>query len=595
MSGFVGILNPDGAPLDSSLLRRITDSMAYCGPDRQEIWLDGDVGLGHALLAPSPDAAGDDRQPVSLDGRVWIAADARIDARDELVRRLGISPAATDAELILHSYAAWAERCVDHLIGDFAFALWDGPERRLLCARDQFGVVPLYYARAGGGIVVGNVLRSLRLHPAVSDALDDRAIGDTLLFGAIMDPTATAFADLRALPPAHVLTYEGGTVGLRRYWEPPEPEPRPGRPEEHVERFSAVFDAAVGDRLRSTRAGAHLTGGMDSTSLATTAHRVLSSRAEEFDLRAYTVVFDELIEEEEGRYAEQVAARLGIRLEQVAGDESVLIAGQSALEQIARSVASFTRTLLAGTGGDPLFATSPARPSAWRALRSGRLPRLGVRTALRRRLRGGGPEIPPLPDWIDPSFARRADLPDRWRGLLSEWDRAEDRLAILHPLWPAIFAWSHPGAHGLPIRVVFPFFDLRLLGCVWETPAPLRRDKRLLREAMRGRLPETVVQRPKALLYVPTGRVHDDDPFYLLAQRPESRRLGLDLLSGGAISDYVDVERARELIESPVPRRTLPRFENCFLLANWLRSELGPSALPTPTKEKSDAGDPAAA
>ena len=103
--------------------------MAFRGPDAQEIWVNSDVGLGHAMLQTTFEMT-EERQPRSLDD-VWITADARIDARDELIRKLeangsrGFRHAATDADLILHAYRVWGTRCVDHLLGDFAFAIWD--------------------------------------------------------------------------------------------------------------------------------------------------------------------------------------------------------------------------------------------------------------------------------------------------------------------------------------------------------------------------------------------------------------------------------------------------------------------------------------
>ena len=116
MSGIVGILNLDGAPLDRLLLQRMTEFMAFRGPDGQEIWVDGHVGLGHTMLRTTYESA-QEQQPCSLDGQVWITADARIDARSDLIQKLeGKSPkqqglkTATDPELILHAYHAWGKR-----------------------------------------------------------------------------------------------------------------------------------------------------------------------------------------------------------------------------------------------------------------------------------------------------------------------------------------------------------------------------------------------------------------------------------------------------------------------------------------------------
>jgi asparagine synthase (glutamine-hydrolysing) len=604
LSGFVGILSAAGAPVDETLLRQLTEAMSYCGPDHQHLWLDGEVGLGHALLAAQPDPPPEERQPCSLDARTWIAADARVDARPELIARLrgegwDVAADVPDAHLILHAYHAWGERCLERLVGDFAFAIWDGAARRLFCARDHFGVIPFYYADRPQGLVFGNVLRALRLHPGVSDALNDRAIGDFLLFGENLDTAATTFADIRALPPAHALTADREGVRVRRHWSPPE-APREVRlepPEEHVERFRVGFDQTVADRLRSARVAAHLSGGMDSTSVAVTAHQVLSSRGADFELLAYSMVFDRLVAEEEGRYADLTAAKTGLDLERLVVDEywtrplhedgtwvfpePGVLPHRSAWYEVSRRASAFSRELLTGFGGDPLFGIRLEGRDrirfAWQELRAGGLPRFGMRTALRARLHGRRADPSP-PDWIEPAFARRMDLGARLREVRDTWDGAAGHRLVVHPHWPSVFAAWHPGATGLPIRTLFPFFDLRLAQQVWATPqVPWRPDKRLLREAMRGRLPDEVLMRPKTPLYAPTRRSATRDPRYRIALVPEVRQARLDLLSVPAIEEYVQVERARVLIESPPQGWTFPMPENCSTLAYWLKYGLNPS------------------
>src|SRR5262249_55055141 len=140
-----------------------------------------------------------ERQPLTLDGKLWLIADARIDGRAELIAELeaklrrkvrfresgnGTGPERlpNDAELILLAYEAWGEDCGAHLIGDFVFAIWDSGERRLFCGRDHFGVKLFYYALVGKTFVFSNTLECLRLHPLVSDNLNEVAIGDYLLF-----------------------------------------------------------------------------------------------------------------------------------------------------------------------------------------------------------------------------------------------------------------------------------------------------------------------------------------------------------------------------------------------------------------------------
>ena len=120
MSGIVGIVNLDGAPIDRDLLWHMTDYMGFRGPDAQEVWIDRNVGLGHTMLRTTWEAE-TEKQPWTVDGQVWIVADARIDAREELIQKLKRSrtPTPTDAELILLAYESLFARDINLLLGIF--------------------------------------------------------------------------------------------------------------------------------------------------------------------------------------------------------------------------------------------------------------------------------------------------------------------------------------------------------------------------------------------------------------------------------------------------------------------------------------------
>ena len=296
--------------------------MAFRGPDAQRIWTNGRVGFGHALLSTTFESE-HELQPCSLDGRVTITADARVDGRAELIRKLRandreLSDNAPDVELILHAYHVWGDECVQHLIGDFAFAIWDGHQHRLFCARDQFGGVPFYYAQAAHHLVLGNTLSCIGLHPSVSDSLNEKAIGDVLLFGMNHDVSTTTFRDIQCLPPAHTLTFANGHFHCQRYWAMPTDMQVQYRPaDDIVAGFRELFEQAVADRLRNDRFAVIMSGGMDSTSVAVTARRLLAAQGTPFDLRAYTITWDHLMPDEERLYAGLVAEAAGIPIHYV--------------------------------------------------------------------------------------------------------------------------------------------------------------------------------------------------------------------------------------------------------------------------------------
>jgi asparagine synthase (glutamine-hydrolysing) len=557
MSGIIGIINLDGSPVDRLLLGRMTDYMAFRGPDAQETWSQGPVGLGHTLLRTVDDTRADS-QPLTLDGRVWIVADARVDGRIELrskLRNHGCHDLeeATDAELILQSYLVWGEECVQHLIGDFAFAIWDEPRQRLFGARDQFGVKPFFYARVGNCLVFSNTLNCLRMHPEVSDKLNDLAIADFLLFDFNQDPATTTFADIQRVPPAHCLTWASGELRLRRYWDLPQEGPlRYARPQDYVDHFKDLLTQAVADRLRTRSVGVFMTGGLDSSSVAATAKNILQANPDPYDLRAYTGVYDHLIPDNERYFSGLVATHLAIPIHYHVEDDYEIYAKASQPEtqgpepyhypQVASGidllwkVMEHSRVILTGHGGDPICIPSQSyflgllkRLDLGQLIREvgqcvwkyRRLPRIGFRSSLRRLFR----ETPsPYPPWLNQAFATRLNLPKRWAHLNQTIKvvhpvREEACRIFLDPLWAHLFEqeWD-AGATGLPVEFRHPLFDTRIVSYALSLPPiPWCSDKMLLREAGRGLLPEAVRCRPKTPLATCPNRE--------LAGQPEAKWL----------------------------------------------------------------------
>ena len=249
----MGIYDRSGAPVDRTLLQALAHFLSYRGPDGRETWSSGPMGLGHTMLRTTRESQ-IERQPASLDGRFWITADARIDCREELEKLRSTQKnygtpglTATDSELILRSYAAWGEECVQHLRGDFAFAIWDAQKKLLFCARDHFGVKPFYYAELGELFLFSNTLDCLRQHPEVSEELNDAAIGDFLLFGLNCDVATTTFRDIRRLPAAHSMTISSEGLRIQRYWSAPtEGRIRYQRMEDYVEHFQNLAASGCG-------------------------------------------------------------------------------------------------------------------------------------------------------------------------------------------------------------------------------------------------------------------------------------------------------------------------------------------------------------
>lgn len=559
MSGIVGIYHRESAPIDRVLLQSLVNFLSYRGPDSRECWIDGSVGLGHAMLRTTHESL-DERQPASLEGRLWITADARLDARPELLKELEhrgheTQPGTADSELILHAYAAWGTACVDHLQGDFSFGIWDARNKQLFCARDHFGIKPFYYSHVGGAFLFSNTLNCVRLYPEVSGELNDAAIGDFLLFGLNYDNSTTSFRDIQRLAPAHCLTLSANGLRIKQYWKPPtEGRIRYSKPEEYVENFQFLLQAAVGDRLRTDRVGILLSGGLDSSSVAAVAKGVSARNNRNTEIFSYTHVYESLIPHNDGEYALEVAKFLSISSKFIPLDHTQIFEhwddpqltwpepnSNPLVDGIFDSYRIFSddcRVVLSGEGGDDVmrFQMWPyvkdlrrnrewrrlgtevanyiwARPFPWRGIRA-RFLRLARRD----------PYQPVFPNWLAPELTSRLNLGARWK---EGWELPKTWMthpinpggyaSLALPQWTLMFEQENAGVTHYPVETRYPLLDLRIVNYLLALPTfPWFFQKTLLRVAMEGRLPERVRLRPKTPLQA--------DPLSAQLQRTKAER-----------------------------------------------------------------------
>lgn len=600
MSGIVGIVNSDGTAVDRELLWRLTESMTFRGPDAQEIMSDGHAGFGHTSLRTTDEAA-NEKQPLTLDGKIWLTADARLDGRSELISKLRkhFETPPTDAELILHAYEAWKDDCVKHLIGDFAFAIWDSTRDRLFCARDHFGVKPFYYTRTGHSFIFSNTLNTLRLHPAVSDELHEPTIADYLVFGLNQDLSSTTFRDIRRLPGGHTLSICKDSISVRRYWQLTTSNRNSS--DNCVERFQQLLLTATDDRLRTNRVGISMSGGLDSTGLTAIAQDLLRDYPAS-SIHACTNVYDNLFRDEERHYSTVAADYLGIPITHLPADhyslydndvandlkqpEPFLLSALAAqFNGLLRQLAGHSRVALTGYDGDAFMTERPSSyfhdcatklkiaelvsSMAWYVRTHRSLPPVGFRTALKRAFRKEKTERI-YPEWVDDAFAARVDLRERYRQ--SRFETPADEYA--HPaalrafdskVWAPLFEGYDPGSTGLPLELRHPLLDVRLLSYVLSLPAvPWCVNKHILRCALNQRLPPAILNRPKTPLA--------SDPTLHLVQRGSVRCLDrFDV--NPQLTRFVKLSRRRALADE---QTSDGRWANLrvFALNHWLTHSL---------------------
>jgi asparagine synthase (glutamine-hydrolysing) len=268
--GFFG-LKTESAP--QPLLARMVNAIAHRGPDASGVHVEGDVGIGHARLSII-DIAGGQQPMANDDGSIWITFNGEIfnyvELRCDLIARGHRFTTDSDTEVIIRAYEDMGPDCVTAFNGDFAFALWDKRNNRMVLARDRMGVRPLYYAQKSGALLFASEVKALLAVPQIDAALDPFALDHIFTFWFPLAPR-TIFKDICELPPAHVLIADASGVKVRPYWRLEYPD-ADGLTEdardagEIAEELRELFLDAVRIRLRSdVPVGAYLSGGLDSS------------------------------------------------------------------------------------------------------------------------------------------------------------------------------------------------------------------------------------------------------------------------------------------------------------------------------------------
>ena len=476
-------------------------------------------------------------------------ADARLDNRSELIDAFGLAGSERagvgDCELILRAYHRWGEDCPPHLHGDYAFAVWDADGRSLFCARDAVGARPLYFSQGSDRrFVFASDIDSVLAAPGVEDDLDEAFVAQ-YLDAANPDSGATFFSAVRCLPPGHSMIVGASAERIRRWWRPEDaPAVRCGSDEDYQREFLDHYRQSVRDRLRGGgEVAAHLSGGLDSSSIAVLAARELRPSGRRLHAFCWhPPPADTLPENEAAEYrliesvcaqeglepsyhsvsAEQVLATLRLDLTRSSGFGYGNTLLSEALVQ--RSAAELgVRMILSGWGGDEVASYSGAAHYP-ELLRSGRLRQLLKES----RDQPGGPwrflarqaalplahpdaadivsallrrELPRRrsPSFVHPALARRHRKRRQGAGTKRDIGVRHTQLKRLRNghLERRIQDWAASGARaGIDYR--YPLLDRRLIEFVLGLPAEQfrfgSRSRWFFRQSLKPVLPQCILE-----------------------------------------------------------------------------------------------------
>ncbi|MBI4614090.1 MAG: hypothetical protein HY720_10815 [Planctomycetes bacterium] len=557
MGGIAGLYNLDGRPVTGADLERLASRLRHRGLDGDGTWVQGPVGLAALLSSVTPESAGEKGPLVHPRTGAVVVFDGRLDDREEfLAGRGGDLPSdASDPALILAAHALFGDAFLERLKGDFALALFDPLEERLVLARDRIGIRPLYYFRGRNFFVFASEVKAVLAEPRLETGPNDAELARLLLHeGGPGDPEATCFLGVRRILPAHMAIVTPGGFATRRFWDfDPSRRLCLASYPEYVEAFGQEFGRAVGRRMRSAHpAAVSVSGGLDSSSifcLAETMRRRSPGRHPAVVGVSHVTADGSAADER--TYLLEIENAYGLAIERV-GIEGLLGLVEGAAEEIWHAETPLldymwevtraihrtarnrgARVLVTGHWADQiLFSTHYLidlfHGLRWRELRTHlaeygnwftadevrSLKRAFLRSALRHYVPGS---LVPFLRVVRRSLARRANgSPWFTPAFRSRARTRRDPGPPGGPSFPSAHAssvygearsryhvecmeWDNKIAalHGL--EMAFPFLDADLVSFLMAVPGEVRTwkgvPKALLRESMRGVLPEPIRRR----------------------------------------------------------------------------------------------------
>lgn len=635
MSAIFGLCHWDEGAADPGDLMVMAERLRHRGTRSPRFWQGGATAFGHCMLVTTPEARQESLPSYWSQEKVAITADARIDNRAELIARLDCDRSAhtvADGELILLAYLKWGESCPEMLLGDFAFAIWDERQRRLFCARDHFGIKPLYYRHTPRGFAFASETRPLRALQKTACAINRQTVVDFLL-GTSDGSEETYFEGISRVQPGQAVTVDGTSLRRRTYYQlDPKRELPCKNDSEYVEEFHERFTRAVERRLRTdTGVVSLLSGGLDSSSITCVAARLLQKQSSGSRLETISNVFDDLPECDEREFIQDVVRKSGCLSEYipVTHDRSFddLKAFNEQMDQPSAAVGMFAmgslypyvrrkgvNVVLDGHGGDEVVSfgyallRELAHQSRWIALtrewlalaRSQEAGEMGLRNLgkaimsygvigqmrarlrLRSRFSHGLPVVPGRPDWadhLDPALIAEMQLARRH----SEWRATQpgtatnERQAHFHLLSPNTQSLAFEDLDRVAARDAveprYPFWDKELVEFCLALPGEKKlshgQTRWILRAGMKGELPESVrVRHGKAGFNAHVLRC-------LRQIDPEHLR-GLINGSDGLLGPLISKNWCNEVLDKLVSEENIAgdklfSFWRCIIAKTWLK------------------------
>jgi asparagine synthase (glutamine-hydrolysing) len=354
MCGIAGMFNRSATQSVAERdMRQMLAMLRHRGPDEFGILLDREVGLGNARLSII-DLSGGSQPIQNEDETLWVVFNGEIfnyiELRADLEARGHVFRTSSDTEVILHLYEEYGSGCLEKMNGQFAIAIWDTQRRRLFLARDRLGVRPLFYSEIPGNtLLFASEIKAILSDRRVRAEIDPAIVEQIFRFWAPLSPNSV-FRGIKELPPGHFLVADRKSIRVEQYWKnhfPTETERAATRPfEEVVEQFRELLIDACRIRLRAdVPVGAYLSGGLDSSTIASVVRRHTKNRLVTFSIAFSDQQFDE------SQFQREMASHLGT-------DHHVIRATHSDIGEAFPEVVWHTEVPIMRTAPAPMFLLS---------------------------------------------------------------------------------------------------------------------------------------------------------------------------------------------------------------------------------------------
>ena len=521
IAGFVNLA------YDSRGVQRMLQTMAPRGPDGRGTYRFDQGALLHTRLAiidleggrqPMTACCGEGKRTISYNGELYNTGEIR----RELEKMGHVFKTRSDTEVVLRSYIQWGAECLDRLNGIFAFSIWEEPENRLFLARDRMGVKPLFYTEHQDGLLFASEIKTLLAYPGTQAALDRDGVGELLLLGPGRTPGSGVLKGIRELEPGHWGLYEKGKLRIRQYWKLKDREHTDSFPETLETVRSLVLDAIRRQTVSDVPVGTFLSGGLDSSIISSVCARQAADPLDTFSVGyednekyfnvtkfqpssddSYILLMKEYLQSNQ-HWTVLSPESLSDALEDATRARDLPGMGDVDFSLLAfcKQIRTHVKVALSGDCADEIFGGYPwYRDPAIRE-------RAGFPWAQNTRYRAS---------FLNPFYRQQLDpegfVGERYEETLAQSDilpgttpleRRMKQMVNLNQRWFMQTLLERKDrmsmACGLEVRV--PFCDYRiaeyLYGVPWEYKDHEGREKGLLRKAMEGILPETVLYRKKS-------------------------------------------------------------------------------------------------